>query len=69
MEIVLDWPTLLDGRRPLQLIANRLVIRTHGSDTVVKIERYVFKTRSQQDFWRNKKNREALEGRSSHPCF
>jgi len=45
MEIVVDWPTLLDGRVPLQLIATGLVIRTHGTDTVVKIERYVFKTR------------------------
>jgi hypothetical protein len=45
MEIVLDWPTLLDGRIPLQLIANGLAIRTQGSETVVKIERYVFKTR------------------------
>jgi c-di-GMP-binding flagellar brake protein YcgR len=45
MEIVVDWPTLLDGRVPLQLIATGLVVRTHGTDTVVKIERYVFKTR------------------------
>jgi hypothetical protein len=45
MEIVVDWPTLLDGRVPLKLIATGLVIRTHGTETVVKIERYVFKTR------------------------
>jgi hypothetical protein len=45
MEIVVEWPTLLDGRVPLQLIATGLVIRTQGAETVVKIERYVFKTR------------------------
>jgi len=45
MEIVVEWPTLLDGRVPLQLIATGLVIRTHGREVVVKIERYVFKTR------------------------
>jgi hypothetical protein len=45
MEIVIDWPTLLDGRVPLQLIATGLIVRTHGADTVVKIERYVFRTR------------------------
>ena len=45
MEIVVDWPTLLDGRVPLQLIATGLVVRTDGTETVVKIERYVFKTR------------------------
>jgi hypothetical protein len=49
MEIVVDWPTLLDGRIPLQLIASGLVVRTHGTDTVVKIERYVFKTRKTRD--------------------
>jgi hypothetical protein len=45
MELFVDWPTLLDGRVPLQLIATGLVIRTNGTDTVVKIERYLFKTR------------------------
>jgi len=45
MEIVIDWPTLLDGRIPLQMIPSVLVVRTHGTDTLVKIERYVFKTR------------------------
>ena len=45
MEIVIDWPTMLDGRVPLQLIATGIIVRTHGADTVVKIERYLFKTR------------------------
>jgi hypothetical protein len=45
IEIVVNWPTLLDGRIPLQLIATGLVIRTHGTDTVVKFDHYVFKTR------------------------
>ena len=40
MEIVVAWPTLLEGRIPLQLIASGLVVRTQGTDTVVTIERY-----------------------------
>jgi hypothetical protein len=48
MEIVVDWPTLLDGRIPLQWIATGLVIRTLGTDTVVKIEHYMFKTRKKR---------------------
>ena len=45
MEIVVEWPTLLDGRIPLQLIATGVVVRTRGTETVVKIEHYMFKTR------------------------
>ena len=45
VELAVDWPTLLDGRVPLQLIADGSVLRVDGYDAVVKVERHVFKTR------------------------
>jgi hypothetical protein len=46
VEMLLDWPCLLDGRIPLQLFAAGRVIRRGTSDFVATIERYEFRTKS-----------------------
>ena len=45
VEIAINWPTLLNGRIALQLIASGSVVRSSGKDTAVQIERHAFKTR------------------------
>jgi hypothetical protein len=46
VEMLLEWPCLLDGRIPLQLFAAGRIIRRGASDFVATIERYEFRTRS-----------------------
>ena len=45
VEVAINWPVLLDGSVPLQLIATGEVVRTCGKAAVVKLETHVFKTR------------------------
>jgi hypothetical protein len=45
VEFVIGWPALLDGYIRLQLRGIGTVVRTNGNETVVKIEKHVFKTR------------------------
>jgi hypothetical protein len=44
MEISIEWPTLLDGRVPLQLFAVGRVVRHRASDFAATFERYQFRT-------------------------
>jgi hypothetical protein len=44
VEMSFEWPTLLDGRIPLQLLAVGLVVRGGTSDFAVAFERYQFRT-------------------------
>jgi hypothetical protein len=45
VDISIDWPVLLDGSVPLQLIMSGNVVRSDGSAVALKIERYEFRTR------------------------
>jgi hypothetical protein len=49
VEIAIDWPMRLDGSIPLRLIATGVVIRTCGTETAMKFDRHVFKTRRTHD--------------------
>jgi hypothetical protein len=45
LRLSLEWPTLLDGTTPLQLIAVCRVIRCQPAVFAVRMERYQFRTR------------------------
>jgi hypothetical protein len=45
LEISLDWPVLLHGQTPLQLVAPCRVIRCHRAALAVSMERYQLRTR------------------------
>lgn len=45
LELTLDWPWLLDGVTPLQLVAESLVVRSNESAFAVAFERHQFRTR------------------------
>jgi hypothetical protein len=49
VEIAVNWPARLDGRCLLQLVATGRVVRSNGEAAAVRIERYEFKTRSNQN--------------------
>ncbi|MGH9648289.1 MAG: PilZ domain-containing protein [Bryobacteraceae bacterium] len=42
VEVKIDWPTRLDGRIPLQLVANGTVVRCELFSFAVGLERYHF---------------------------
>jgi hypothetical protein len=44
VEISIEWPTLLDGRIPLQLFAVGRVVRYRASNFAAVFERYQFRT-------------------------
>lgn len=46
LEMSIEWPSLLDGRIPLQLFAVGRVVRYRASDFAVVFERYQFRTMS-----------------------
>ena len=43
--VSLEWPSMLDGTTPLQLIAGCRVIRCQSEVFAVRLERYQFRTR------------------------
>jgi hypothetical protein len=45
LELLIDWPALLEGDVPLQLVTSGAVVRVVGSRSVVSVERYEFRTR------------------------
>jgi hypothetical protein len=45
LQVNINWPVRLDGRIPLQLIANGTVVRSFGRETAIKLQSYEFKTR------------------------
>lgn len=45
LRVSVEWPTLLHGTTPLQLIAVCRVIRCQVSGFAVRLERYQFRTR------------------------
>lgn len=45
VEVAINWPTLLNGCIPLQLIGSGSVVRTCGKETVVTLQDHSFKTR------------------------
>lgn len=45
VQVALEWPFLLHGSTPLQLIATGRVIRCQETGFAVQIERYQFRTR------------------------
>ena len=46
LDVVIDWPVLLDGRVQLQLIVTGRVVWSSGTETAMQIERHDFRTRS-----------------------
>ena len=44
VEMSIDWPSLLDGRTPLQLCAVGRVVRRRAADFAASFERYQFRT-------------------------
>jgi hypothetical protein len=45
LQVSLEWPLLLDGTTPLQLIAVCRVIRCQPAGFAVRLQRYQFRTR------------------------
>jgi PilZ domain len=46
IEIAVNWPAMLHGTCPLQLVATGRVVRSDNDTAAVRIERYEFRTRS-----------------------
>jgi hypothetical protein len=44
-ELSVDWPSAVDGRVQLQLVASGSVVWTRGTETALKILRHEFRTR------------------------
>ena len=44
LRLNVDWPWLLDGMTPLQLVAESRVVRANASQFAVELERYQFRT-------------------------
>jgi hypothetical protein len=49
VELSVNWPARLDGVCPLQFVATGRVVRSDADTAAVRIERYEFKTRSQNN--------------------
>jgi hypothetical protein len=49
LEMNIDWPTRLDGRIPLQLVAAGTVLRSELSSFAVGLERYHFRIAGKRD--------------------
>ncbi|HTC35963.1 MAG TPA: PilZ domain-containing protein [Bryobacteraceae bacterium] len=45
LQVSLEWPSMLNGKTPLQLIAVCRVIRCQSEIFAVRLERYQFRTR------------------------
>jgi hypothetical protein len=45
LDVSVDWPALLEGGIPLQLIATGVVVWTRGTETALRIQRHEFRTR------------------------
>lgn len=46
LQVSVEWPSLLHGKTPLQLIAFCRVIRCHSKSFAVSLDRYEFRTRA-----------------------
>lgn len=46
IEVLIDWPVLLDGRSPLRFVVSGIVLRSDGMGTAVGIKRYEFRMRA-----------------------
>jgi hypothetical protein len=44
IELSVSWPALLNGVKPLKLVAQGLVVRTEENRAAITIEKYEFKT-------------------------
>jgi hypothetical protein len=44
VEMSIEWPSLLDGRVPLQLVAVGRIVRRRAADFAAAFERYQFRT-------------------------
>jgi len=49
LELSIDWPTRLDGRVPLQLVAGGKVVRSDPFSFAVGLERYQFRIAGKTD--------------------
>lgn len=48
IEVLIDWPVLLDQRCPLRLVIFGKVLRSNQAGTAVRITRYEFRIRAQK---------------------
>ena len=46
LDVAIDWPILLDGRVQLQLIVTGTVVWSSDTETAMRIDRHVFRTRA-----------------------
>jgi hypothetical protein len=46
IEVLVDWPALLDGDIRLQLALSGVIFRTVGTEVALRIQHYDFRTRS-----------------------
>jgi PilZ domain-containing protein len=51
IEVLIDWPVLLEERLTIRLVVFGRVIRSNGSGTAVGIIRYEFRVRAQNSLW------------------
>lgn len=42
IEMVVDWPAMQEGTRPIQLHATGLIVRTNGNEAAVRMTSYRF---------------------------
>jgi hypothetical protein len=49
LQLTVDWPFLLHGLTPLQLIVSCRVTRCLGEEFAVKLDQYQFKTKKRED--------------------
>ena len=48
VEVSIDWPVLLDGKIPVKLVVEAVVVRTDGCVVAVEIIRHEFRTKKRQ---------------------
>jgi hypothetical protein len=52
LQLTVDWPFLLHGKTPLQLIVSCRVTRCLAEEFAVKLDQYQFKTKKRDDYTR-----------------
>jgi hypothetical protein len=52
LQLTVDWPFLLYGTTPLQLIVSCRVTRCLGEEFAVKLDQYQFRTRKRYEYSR-----------------
>ncbi len=59
LEVAIQWPALLDGTVPMQMVVTGIVVWSEGNEVALRMQRHEFRTRST----------EPAEGERLHPEF